>query len=257
MDTFKLKALMITLLCLITSCNTGTNKKNRVSTTTQDTNPVYVPPTNPTTPTTPTDPPVTGGHGDGTGPGISDAGQTINYYSLNNIIVHGTADPNRFPAPNNIPWSSATGIASSDQQIFTTNSRFNVRVRAQKGPAQNTNDVRNIPCSYVNDLYKKLEVTLCLRSSNGTCVQTHTFSDIPLGQVSKIKEFTVPGNTANPLVLEVLDVQWDYTCTYYGQGGFNNELGYCPFAPIWDTQCVKFDLQFSTDTTKDLDGPRY
>ena len=199
------------------------------------------------------------GYGDGNEPGVPNPSNTSapEYYSINGIIVHGTANPNRYAPPNGILWSSTEGVSSNDQHIFTTNSRFNVRVRAQAGPAQNTLDTRSIACQYNNSIYNKLLVTLCVRKQNGSCIYTQTFDDVPVGQVSKVKEFNIPLSTAEPLVIDVLDVQWDYTCISYGEQGFSNQTGYCPWAPVWDTQCVKFDVQFSTDDTTDLPGPRY
>ena len=75
----------------------------------------------------------TGGNGSGDEPGIPDAGQTQDYYSINNIVLHGKANVlPHFSIPDNL-WSSERGISSDDQHIFYTNSRFNIRVRAQSG----------------------------------------------------------------------------------------------------------------------------
>lgn len=195
------------------------------------------------------------GHGDGSEPGIDDGGQTLEYYTISNIVVHGKGNPNRHAAsyPNGILWSSQVDFPSTDRHIFFTDTRFNLRVLARRGPSQNTEDVKGINCHYNNDVYQKLEIDVCVRSINGSCnnFNTVTFSDVPINQASKVKEFPVPA-TSDPLVVEIRDVQWDYTCTYYGE----NVPGYCPYAPVWDTQCVKFDFQFSTDETKDVPGPR-
>ncbi len=193
------------------------------------------------------------GYGNGSEAGISDGGQTTQYYTVSNIVVHGTGNPNRNAPPNGILWSSRVNFPSSDEHIFSTNSRFNLRVLPRPGPAQNSNDVRGVSCRYANSIYKKLQIDVCVRSRTGSCnnFNTVTFTEVPLNQTSKVKEFTVPV-TSDPLVVEIRDVQWDYTCVYYGE----NVAGYCPFAPVWDTQCVKFDFQFSTDETKDIPGPR-
>lgn len=205
---------------------------------------------------------VDGGYGDGEEDGVADGGQTQDYFTIGNISLHGTAGLNRF-YPNGGPlWSSSAQLSSSDQGIFYTNSKFNVRVRAQDGPGQNTNDSRGNKCQYIANPYAKLTLDLCVRKSTGSCIYTQTFSEVPVGQVSKVKEFTIP-TTSEPLVVEVLGVKWDYSCQDYVNRGYSASdpqlNGYCPMGLVWDTSCVKFDIQFSTDYTKDFpsSAPRY
>ncbi len=188
------------------------------------------------------------GYGDGTEDGEADAGQTQNYYSLNNIVVH-SKDHNSNSGRNYL-WSSAVNLGESDQSIFVTDSRFNVRVRAQSAPAKG-NDAHGEYCTYQEYeswyKYTKLEIDICVRKQTGSCIQTKTFSDVPVGEVSIAKEFSVPV-TSQPLVVEVVDVRWDTGCLY-DRGASER---YCPYARVWQNDCVKFDIQFSTDYTKDF-----
>lgn len=202
------------------------------------------------------------GYGDGEEDGTPDAGQTVDYITLSNISLHGTAGLNRY-YPNGGPlWSSATNIGSSDQGIFYTDSKFNIRVRAQAAPGQSTNDSNGVKCAFVAKPYKKLNIDICVRKQNSSCIYTKTFENVPIGQVSKVKEFTVP-SSGTPLIVEVLGVQWDYSCQNYLDQGYSiNDpalSGYCPMGLVWDTSCVKFDIQFATDYTKDFpaSAPRY
>ncbi len=245
--------LLITSLTL-TGCfetKRKTNQSNSSSTTNNLGNDTYqyTPGTGTTTPSD------NGGYGDGTEEGEADAGQTQNYFSLNNIIVH-SKDHSSNDGKNYL-WSSSTNIDSGSQNIFVTDARFNVRVRAQAAPPKG-NDSNGTYCTYQEYegwyRYTKLEVDICLRSQAGTCVYTHTFSDVPVGEVSKVKEFTVPVSS-QALVLEVLDVRWDTGCLY-DRGASER---YCPYARVWQNDCVKFDIQFSTDYTKDFpsSAPRY
>lgn len=197
-----------------------------------------------------------GGDGTGNEPGIPDAGQTQDYYSINDIVIHGKSNvlPN-FSIPTNL-WSSQRGVGSDDQHIFYTNSRFNIRVRAQAG--QPAGAVVSAGAheyesgrACIATSYTKLAVTICLRSQTGSCIYTHTFSDISIGQVSKTKNFSVP-SSSDALVIDVLDVKYDWSCT-----NSNNDALYCPYNSVSRTKCAKIDIQFSTDTTKDLPGERY
>ncbi|WP_034721899.1 hypothetical protein [Bacteriovorax sp. DB6_IX] len=202
------------------------------------------------------------GYGDGNEDGVADGGQTQEYITIGNIALHGTGGLNRF-YPNGGPlWSSTNQLSSSDQGIFYTDARFNLRIRPQSAPGQNTNDSLGNKCQYLGNPYKKLSVDICLRSQTGSCIYTHSFEEVTVGQVSKVKEFTVP-NTSAPLVVEVLGVRWDYACQNYLDQGYSESdaavNGVCPMGQVWDTSCVKFDIQFSTDHTKDFpsSAPRY
>jgi hypothetical protein len=202
------------------------------------------------------------GYGDGNEDGTPDAGQTQDYFTIGNISLHGTAGLNRFYPGGGPLWSSANQLSSSDQGIFYTNSRFNIRVRAQAGPGQNTTDSRGNNCQYLANPYKQLSVDVCVRKSTGSCIYTHSFNEVTVGQVSKVKEFTIP-TSSEPLVVEILGIKWDYACQNYLDQGYSiNDpavAGVCPTGLVWDTSCVKFDVQFSTDYTKDFpaSAPRY
>lgn len=212
-------------------------------------------------------------HGDGSEPGISDGGQTTNYYTISNIIVHGTQNPNRHQCGNSYTspqtgtttvatppncyhpdylWSSAVDFPSSENYVFETDSRFNLRVIPRPRPSHNSSSVKNINCHYGNggESYSKLQIDVCVRSATGSCnnFNTVTFPNVAVNGASKVKEFHVPV-TNQPLVVEVRDVQSDHSCVLYGQG-------YCPISSVWDTECVRFDIQFATDDTKDIPGPR-
>lgn len=193
------------------------------------------------------------GYGDGEEDGVADAGQTQDYITISNISLHGSAGLNRYsPTPM---WSSKTNIDSSDQGIFYTDSRFNIRVRPQAAPSQSSYDSNGVKCAYIGKAYKKLSIDVCVRKSTGSCIYTKTFEEVTVGQVSKIKEFTI-SSTTEPLVVEILDVKWDYSCQNYLDQGYSETdsevASYCPMALVWDTSCIKFDIQFSTDYTKDF-----
>ena len=261
------------ILLLLTSCletkrtvnTTGTSGTtgNVYNDTYQQQDPGTYNPADPTTPTTPAEQTDDGtGYGDGNEDGVADAGQTQDYITLAGISLHGTAGLNRFSRGTSYLWSSTADLSSSDQGIFYTNSRFNVRVRAQAAPGQNSTDSIGNTCQYIANPYKKLSLDVCVRKAGGSCIYTHTFDEITVGEVSKVKEFTV-STSSEPMIVEILGVRWDYACQNYLDQGYSSTdpalSGYCPVALVWDTSCVKFDIQFSTDYTKDFapTAPRY
>lgn len=194
-------------------------------------------------------------------PGIADGNQTIEYYQsdiLPTVIAHGSAwrPPNHSPHyPDGIVWSSATDLPPGiSPNIFYSNQRFNLRVKALSG----VNGVKNskgIDCTQVPLNYQKLSIGARLRKQGSLAGQYVKFEGIPVGQFSKVKEFNVPQGTSEPLILEFSDLEWDFTCQDL-QGTDYNIDEFCPYAPVWFFQCVRFQFEFSTDSTKDIPCPR-
>ena len=248
MKTRKLPFVVLLLLMLsATSCvETKSNKKRSTNITQSDTI------SNPDNPGDRND----GGSDDQGGGNPYEDPSLPNYYSLPIIAVHGTANPNRNPPPNGIFWASNRNISSNNQYIFQTDSRFNLRVKALAAPTANSRDSNGMTCTQRPLNYSKLQVDICVRSANGGCVNEHSFTDISVGSYSRVKEFNVPSNTNEPLVIEVKDVKWNYDYIYYGyqNGGYS---GVTEFYAVWYKDCVRFQLEMATDETKDLPGSRY
>jgi hypothetical protein len=197
----------------------------------------------------------------GSPPGYSDAGQTIEYYKLNSptLSAHGSAGQNRHAAshPDGVVWSSLLDMSGSiSQNALITNSRFNIRVRALTGIGGNELDSKGIPCIYIANDYTKLQLGITLKKQGTTSGDYFLFDNVGVNQFSAVHPYTVPFNTNDPLVIEVKDVKWDYTCIDYTNQGFPNVPGACPYAKVWDSSCVAFEIQFSTDDTKDIPCPK-
>jgi hypothetical protein len=247
--------LLLTSL-VFPSCDTKTTKNTR---STESTNPVTTNPTTPTTPVTPvtpvdpTDPPYTGSCANGSpdASGIADSGQSIDYYKLNNppVIAHGAVG-------GTIVWSSDTDLPSSyNQNIFYSDSRLNVRVIPK---FQNKGvDSRGVTCAYYPQPFEKMNIGINIRrqSSSPGVGEYYQFQDVDVNCPSKVREFSVPA-TSDPLIVEVMNVEWDWSCKSYANQGYPNVPGACPYSYVWLTECYKLEIQFSTDTTKDLPGPR-
>ncbi|MFG1592100.1 hypothetical protein [Halobacteriovorax sp. CON-3] len=195
------------------------------------------------------------GYGDGNEEGDADGGQTQNFYTVGSIILHGNS---RASSGSNVRWSSTS--LGTGQAMLYTDSRFNIRVRPRTAPSQGTYDDNGVKCHYNPQQYKKLQIKLCIRAEGQACnlTRTVTFGDIANGEVSKVKEFsgsTLP-STYGPMIVDILDVQWDWSCQYYLNQGYSQSdavtNGYCPMATVWPNDCVAFDIQFSTDSTKDF-----
>ena len=203
----------------------------------------------PTGTATPSSISMGGSYGNGNEPGIADAGQTIEYYKLNNppIVVHGAGS-------NTVVWSSQTDLSSGiDPYILKTDSRLNLRVIPR---IQNANvDGRGYSCYMQPLAYTKLNVGVRVRKQGSTSGDYHQFQQIRINGASKVHEFSVP-TSSYPLVIDVLNVEWDYECIYYALDGYANYPYSCPMSTVWPNDCVSFDIQFSTDDTKDIPGTR-
>ncbi len=196
-------------------------------------------------------PPVGECHGTGSEPGISDAGQTIDYYKISEppIVAHGHNE-------GVIAWSSESNMpAGISQDIFFTNARFNVRVIPRR--RYFGTDSKGVACAYQPRPYGRMQVGVRVRKRESPgSGDYHLFDNVRVDCASKVHSFQVPANTAFPLVVEILNVKWDWSCKSYEQQGFPNVDGVCPWDNVWLTECYSMELQVSTDTTKDLPGPK-
>jgi len=121
---------------------------------------------------------------------------------------------------------------------------------------QYENDSKGIYCQYIANDYTKLQIGVVVRKQGATSGDYYLFDNVEVGKYSGVHPFVVPPNTNDPLIVEVKDIKWDYTCIDYTNQGFPNVPGACPWAPVWDTSCVAFEIQFATDDTKDIPCPR-
>lgn len=254
-NTFKNWGISLALLASVAfiGCDQkSTNKKVNTSSSNDPLglNPIVTPTPIPTGTWTP----IPGGncpYGEPNAQGIADGGQTIEYYKLNSpeIVAHGANG-------GTIVFSSESDLPSNyNQNIFFSDSRFNVRVVPKY---QNKGvDSRGVPCAYSPQPFTKMNVGIVLRSrqSSPGVGAYYQFRDVPVNCPSKVHEFQVP-STSDPLVIEVMNVEWDWSCLSYEQQGYPNVPGVCPYDNVWQTECYKLEVQFSTDTTKNIPGTR-
>jgi len=256
----KKMASLLTMTTLLTSAfllmGCDSSKSNKKSTTTSTTSPVtnypYPTPYPTTTPNPyPTIPSTNNcANGAPNAAGVADAGQTIEYYKINQpfIVTHGTGE-------GIVVWNSIDDMPSGvSQNILYTDARINVRVVphwVNGGTDKNGN-----PCQYQPQPYTKLQVGVRIRKQESSVGDFYTFTDVSPECPSATREFQVPEGTNFPLVIEVMNIKWDFSCIDYANRGYPNYPGYCPYAQVWPTECIGVEVQFSTDSTKDLPGPR-
>lgn len=289
---FKMKRLpLLTIIIIglslsVSGCAPKTNKitkSNSTSTNPIGTTPGYTPPGYPTPPAA--DPIVThpdpyqsnqcgansgmegGGVGYGTGneAGYADATppQTIEYIKVNDplVIAHGTGT-------GVVQWSSQTDLSPSiSQSVFYTDQRMNIRI-VPRAIQQGATDTRTgASCAYIPRPYQKLKVGVRVRRADLSSGYYFEFGSVdldnngqgdgvPLNKASRVHEFPVPQGSSAPLVIEVLNIQWDYSCYEYETQNYCDVPGSCPWASVWSSECVGVEIQFATDGTKDIVGER-
>lgn len=163
-------------------------------------------------------------------------------------------------------WSSETFISTSGNSPgqFSTDATFNVRI-IPRSPTANATSTFNKTCSPYMMYASKLKIQLMMRKSGVSLGEVATLT-APLNTASSVWNFTVPA-TSSPLILEVVNVSSDSRCkpkpgsttqSYYGSIPAS-----CASNPYLDipvntagslTECVAFDIQYSTDETYDLPG---
>jgi hypothetical protein len=176
--------------------------------------------------------------------------QSSSYYNLD-ITAHGLGK-------GGVVWSSETApdFQSSDaQNIFVTDSRFNIRVLAHPSPGKTT-DSYNKSCVYDALNYSKLKLKIGVRTQGSSSYSdTFTFENVLVDSCSEVHEFSVP-QTSDPLVIEVLDAEFDYTCQVYVNSGYDEDdpdlASYCPYWHVPKLDCFQIGIQLSTDYTRDI-----
>lgn len=196
-------------------------------------------------------------NGSPTEAGVVTAGQVQEYYTINNppVVAHGAGN-------GTVVWSSETDLPQSySQNMFLTNAKFNVRVVPRR--QFYGTDSRGRSCDYAPLGYTKLEVGVVLRRrEDPSGVGQYRRLEADVNCPSQTHEFQVPSNTAFPLVVEIKDVMWDYSYIDYTNQGYSQQdlenisVFVCPWDRVWVNDCYSLEVQFSTNTTKDLPGPR-
>ncbi len=211
-----------------TTSSTGTN----TSTTTGDTG----------TSTTPTC-----SFGTGNESGISTNGQSTDYYTLpyHDVIMHGAA-------AGVVTFNSRLHLSGYNENIFKTDSRFNLRVVPHM-IGKGTDSKGNACTKQIGAReFTKINVGIVVRAASGTSGvgSYHFFEDIPVGCASEVFEFDIPA-TSDPLVIEVLNTTNDQDCLEDQSRGITSGRN-CPYTQVGSDECYALDIQFSTDTTKDI-----
>ena len=160
-------------------------------------------------------------------------------------------------------WSSKN-LGTSYQNNFVTDEVFNVRIVPRMAIKTNPAVNPSVPGKSCNVTMTKIATKLFVQlklqtkeedlanSSNGEVATLSASIDQP----SSVWHFSKRVTPTN-LILKVVTVLSDSRCQ---QGG----TGYCPYSDIplsypttatIPTECVAFDVQYSTDNTFDLPGP--
>jgi hypothetical protein len=159
-------------------------------------------------------------------------------------------------------WSSTNYTASGSAlspNLFATDAVFNVRI-IPRSPTANATSTFNRVCSPYMMYATKVKVQFMLHKQGVTVGDVGTVF-APLNSTSGIYKFAVPASS-EPLVLEVVNVQSDSRCasksgsttqSYYGT--IPSSCSSNPYLDIpinggsYPTECVAFDILYSTDET--------
>lgn len=244
---------VILVMSILSACSVKTTGSKNISATA--TSPIGT--GGPTT--TPVTPPVVTPAGENPCGIPRDNGATECYFKIPTIQVMG---PTSAAIAAATPYWSSTTYTASGTGIspgnFVTDRVFNVRIiprLASSTVAPSNPSVAGKTCNGLNNA-KKLFVQIKLRQQNATSGELATLT-AAIDTPSNVWHFTNIPVSTGPLVLEVVRVEADIRCNWSGGSG-----SYCPYADIpinsvtktYPTECVAFDIQYSTDYTQDLPG---
>jgi len=231
--------LTILLATLMTGC--GMESSSKVTNTpTSGTNPsTGSGNTDPTTPACP--------WGTGQEEGISTNGQSTNYYTIpyHDVIMHGAST-------DVVTFNSQLNLSGYNGSIFKTDSRFHLRVIPHNIGRGTDSKGNTCTKQMAAQKFTKMNVGIVVRAANGTSGvgSYHFFQDIPINCASQVFEFEVPA-TSDPLVIEVLNTTDDQDCLEDQSRGITSGRN-CPYTEKGSLECYALDIQFATDTTKDI-----
>ncbi|MGZ3787000.1 MAG: hypothetical protein ACXVLQ_00675 [Bacteriovorax sp.] len=169
------------------------------------------------------------------------------YHKASNIIASGGSYGQTW-------WTSAQYTAAGtgrSPNLFKTDAVFNVRIIPRSATAGTTSTFGKACSSYM--MYAtKLRVQLMLHKNGVTVGDIATLTSSSIDAASNLFQFNVPVSS-DPLVLEVVNVLSDSRCT----GKYGSIPSNCSTNPYLDipintngpTECVAFDILYSTDET--------
>lgn len=138
------------------------------------------------------------------------------------------------------------------QNLLRTDARFNVRLLAHESPSQNSKTFNGLTCTMMSVAYTKLRAKIGLRKQGATAPIKTYWMEAPVNGCSGVAEFNVAGMSSSPYILEVLDVEWDYSCIHEQKMSVTTPNNACPWDSVWQHDCYDIALQWSTDNTKDI-----
>ena len=188
-----------------------------------------------------------------TSPGVGS--QSNNYYTFEGIISHGTPKQG-----GSVFWSSATDLSlfsnQSDQNVFMTDSRLNLRLLLKPAPAKNTPDSYGYTCEWPPMPYSKMKFRIGIKKNvSGGYIKQFTVTDVPVNGCSPVMEIDLSNYTSNePYIVEIISASWDYSCTAETEKGSSQSHidQYCPYSHVWEYHCFEVALQVATDYTKNF-----
>lgn len=235
-----------------TKSSTGSNTfvNGTGNTTTNPTPTPYVDPTQ--------NPPPPGQHADLNGTDsvsadctiIKPAGLSTYCKSIPRVVTKGCGNiGNGNTCPTPISWNSFTWPGNGSLE---TDAELNIRVIPRTAPGQGTETTNGGgTCGYIGMGYTLLSMTVEIKTSNTSGVyESFTFEKIPVNKPSYPYRFSVPAGLTGPVTVQVKDMKWD--CPVAGNCGTDPTR---PMESVWHTECVSFDLQFSTDYTRSWNRP--
>lgn len=169
-------------------------------------------------------------------------------YEIPTVITKGTKNASTYNPAVTIAWSSDSW---GEKYKFNTDAELNIRVvpRPAPDPADITTNT-NEACHYDPAQYTLLSMTVKVTTTGGYS-KSRTYEKIPVNKPSYPLAFPMSGANGN-IKVEVTGLRWD--CSYPDNCGGGTTR---PMEAVWASQCVSFDMQFSTDYTRAWTRPVY
>ncbi len=125
-----------------------------------------------------------------------------------------------------------------------------VKIKGQPAPKKGTLDSMGNSCDFIPVGHNKILVEVGIKDINTGLYYDRTFIDnVGINEISSEKFLKIiPHNRS--MTLDIIKVSWDYTCLYHTTNTkdfdkfHHSYTMYCPWAPVWEDDCISFQLIF-------------
>jgi len=172
---------------------------------------------------------------------------------MSDRVVHGKNS-------GTVVWNSnnSNHTGGIDPRAFSTDQKLYIQI-VPRYDSRYSADVDGNFCNFNTLKYDKLKFKVRVASVEAPGQGASCNFTANVDSASSVIQLSVPTGSAYPPVIEISNVEHDWTCKNYCVSGQTSNVSqcqnyYCPYYLAGANDCVAFDIRIATDETKSLPG---